>query len=156
MMRLRLQRRGHPQPGHAAGTTNWHGVGYDFLRNTRLNANDYFLNQSGTPRPVMQQNQFGGSLGGPIPRVRDTFFFVNYEGMRQKNGVTGTVNGNQPVLPTARDNASLAAAFGLPASSIDPVALNILNAKGLYGGTSFRAAAARRWAPWAPTGSRNR
>jgi hypothetical protein len=117
-----------------SGTNAWHGLGYDFVRNTVFNANDFFLNQSGTPRPIMQQNQFGGSLGGPVKGLHDTFFFVNFEGMRQKNGVTGTVNGQQPVLPESRTAASLASAFGLPASAIDPVALKLLNEPGQYGG----------------------
>jgi len=104
MMRLSGSAAGAPQPGHAAGTTNWHGVGYDFLRNTRLNANDYFLNQSGHRRPVMHRTS-SAIAWRTHPRVRDTFFFVNYEGMRQKNGVYGDRQWHQPVLPTARDNA---------------------------------------------------
>jgi hypothetical protein len=117
-----------------AGTGAYHGVGYDFLRNTVFNANDYFLNQQGQPRPIMQQNQFGGSFGGPVPKLHNTFFFVNYEGMRQKNGVSGSISGSVPVLPATRTAASLASAFNLPAASIDPVAVNLLNAPGPYGG----------------------
>jgi hypothetical protein len=117
-----------------AGTSKFHGIGYEFLRNTVLNGNDYFLNQNGSPRPVLQQNQFGGSFGGPIPHLRDTFFFFNYEGLRQSNGVSGTATGSLPVLPATRNAASLASAFGLPASAIDPVAVNLLNAPGPYGG----------------------
>jgi len=120
-----------------AGTSSYHGVAYDFLRNTVLNANDYFLNQTDQPIPVMQQNQFGGSFGGKIPHGHNTYFFVNYEGMRQKNGVTGAISGELPVLPTNRAAASLAAAFDLPVSAIDPVAVKILNSPGPYGGELF-------------------
>jgi len=120
-----------------AGTKQYHGDIYEFLRNTLLNANDYFLNASNQARPILIHNQFGVSVGGPIPHGHDTFFFVNYEGLRQKNGVTGSVTGSQPVLPSSRDAASLAAAFGLPQAAIDPVAVNILKAKGPYGGYLF-------------------
>ncbi len=117
-----------------AGTSHFHGAAYEFFRNTVLNANDFFLNADGVPRPIYKQNQFGGSLGGPIPKLKNTFFFVNYEGLRQANGVAGSINALEPVLPASRDAASLAKAFDLPVSAIDPVAVNILNAPGPYGG----------------------
>lgn len=129
-----------------AGTSSYHGAAYDYIRNTILNANDYFLkysqahpkvgNPTNTP-PVMIQNQFGGSFGGPVPKLHGTFFFVNYEGMRQKNGSTGAISGQIPVLPTSRTAASLASAFSLPVNSIDPVAVNLLNAQGPQGGYLF-------------------
>ncbi|MDR3734670.1 MAG: TonB-dependent receptor [Acidobacteriaceae bacterium] len=118
-----------------SGTSTYHGAAYEFIRNTIFNANDFFLNQKGKPRPVLIQNQFGGSFGGPIPGLRSVFFFVNYEGMRQKNGVLGTTTSSAvPVLPTTINATTLAAAFGLTASQIDPIAVNLLNASGSYGG----------------------
>ena len=117
-----------------SGTSKIHGDAYEFLRNTDLNANDFFFNKAGKQRPIMQQNQFGFSLGGPIPRLKKTFWFVNYEGMRQRNGVAGGGTGFVPVLPAQRNAASLAQAFGLPVSAIDPVAVKILNAPGAFGG----------------------
>jgi hypothetical protein len=117
-----------------AGTEQFHGVVYEFIRNTDLNANDFFLNAAGDPRPILQQNQFGGSFGGPVPKLRETFFFFNYEGLRQVNGVAGTATGSLPVLPSTRTADSLASAFGLPVAAIDPVAVNLLTAKGPYGG----------------------
>jgi len=52
---------------------------------TKLDANDFFLNQQNQPRSVMKQNQFGGSLGAPI--IKDKFFiFGSYQGTRQVNG----------------------------------------------------------------------
>ncbi len=126
-----------------SGTNAYHGIVYDFLRNTVLNANDYFLKYSqahpaiGNPKnqaPVMIQNQFGGSFGGPIPKLQNTFFFVNYEGLRQKNGSTGSTSGLVPIMPASRDADSLAQAFSLPSGSvIDPVALKLLNAQGPLG-----------------------
>ncbi len=127
-----------------SGTSTFHGGAYEFIRNTIFNANDYFLKQKGKPRPTLIQNQFGASFGGPVPKLRNTFFFVNYEGQRQKNGVLGTTTSSTvPVLPAVINANTLAAAFStttgpniatiLP-SQIDPVAVNLLNAPGSYGG----------------------
>jgi hypothetical protein len=59
----------------------WHGNAFEYLRNTVLNANGFFGNFSGLSRPVFRQNQFGGSLAGPMLRDR-TFIFANYQGKR--------------------------------------------------------------------------
>ncbi len=69
-----------------AGTDAHHGTVFEFLRNDVLNANDFFLNQVGQPRPSLKQNQFGFSIGGPI-RKDNLFFFGSYQGTRQVNGV---------------------------------------------------------------------
>jgi hypothetical protein len=117
-----------------SGSDPYHGVVYDFLRNTIFNANDYFLKAKGQRRPELIQNQFGASFGGRVPKLRETFFFVNYEGMRQKNGITGTTTGSVPVLPSTITASTLAAAFNLSPTQIDPVAVNLLNEPGSYGG----------------------
>lgn len=119
------------------GTSQYHGTAYEFLRNTLFNANDFFLNASGKPRPVMIQNQFGGSFGGPVPKLGKTYWFFNYEGQRQRNGVTGSITGQLPVLPATRTAQSMATLYNLPLSAIDPVAINVLNAPGPYGGLLF-------------------
>jgi Carboxypeptidase regulatory-like domain len=62
-----------------SGTNRWHGSAFDFLRNSALDAPNYF--DQGSP-PPFQRNQFGGSMGGPIKKDK-TFFFANYEGLRQ-------------------------------------------------------------------------
>jgi Carboxypeptidase regulatory-like domain/TonB dependent receptor len=116
------------------GTNNYHGEAYEFFRNDVMNANSYFFNLNGTPRPVLKQNQFGGNFGGPIPKLRDTFFFGSYEGTRQINGVAGGVSTQFPVLPASRTQANIEQAFGLKSGSLDPVALKLLNAPGQYGG----------------------
>ena len=64
-----------------SGTNSWHGSTYEFFRNKVLNAQGYF----NTFKPDFQQNQFGGTLGGPIKKDR-TFFFMSYEGRRIKQG----------------------------------------------------------------------
>jgi hypothetical protein len=116
------------------GTSQYHGEAYEFFRNDDMNANLYFFNATGSPRPVLKQNQFGGNFGGPVPKLKDTFFFISYEGTRQINGVAGAAQALFPVLPTSRTAANIAAAFGLPAGSIDPTALAILNAPGHFNG----------------------
>jgi hypothetical protein len=66
-----------------SGTNQFHGNGFDYLRNTDLNANDFFSNQSGSTRPKFIQNIFGGSFGGPVFKDK-TFFFGNYQGRRTR------------------------------------------------------------------------
>src|SRR5713226_4307026 len=98
-----------------SGTRNFHGDVYEFFRNDKLNANEYFLNRAGQPRPAVKQNIFGGSFGGPIGKdAPGGFFFVNYQGTRQRSGLSpGTAINNPglPVLPEDRSAATLANAF---------------------------------------------
>jgi hypothetical protein len=63
-----------------SGTNAFHGAAWDFLRNTSLNAVGFFKPALG--KPIFQQNQFGGALGGRIVRNK-TFFFADYEGTRR-------------------------------------------------------------------------
>ena len=64
-----------------SGTNEFHGDGYDYFRNTVLDANNWFNNAAGLPRSPEQQNDFGGVFGGPLIRDK-TFFFFSYEGLR--------------------------------------------------------------------------
>jgi Carboxypeptidase regulatory-like domain len=125
---------GNVQVNLKSGTAHYHGDTYEFFRNNVLNANDFFFNAATpqVPRPVLRQNQYGGSLGGPVPKSKDFFFFLNYQGTREASGISaGTVLNSQiPVLPASRDAATLAATFlpaGFSASQINPVALAYLN-----------------------------
>jgi hypothetical protein len=70
-----------------SGTNQLHGTVYEFLRNKVLNANPFFNNRSGLPRPPFTQNQFGATAGGPIIKDK-TFFYVGYEGFRLAQGRT--------------------------------------------------------------------
>lgn len=70
-----------------SGTNQLHGVIYEFLRNDHLNANSWQNNRSKVPKTLYQQNQFGAAVGGPIVRDR-TFFFANFEGLREGIPVT--------------------------------------------------------------------
>ncbi len=71
-----------------SGTNKFHGTLYEFFRNDIFDARDYFALPS-QPKPELRQNQFGGSVGGPIRRDK-TFFFFDYEGFRLVKGVTNT------------------------------------------------------------------
>ncbi len=70
-----------------SGTNQFHGTAYEFFRNDILDARDYFSRTG--PKPELRQNQFGGSIGGPIVKDK-AFFFFDYEGFRQVKGVTST------------------------------------------------------------------
>jgi outer membrane receptor protein involved in Fe transport len=116
------------------GTAAWHGEAYEFFRNDDMNSNLYFFNATGSPRPVLKQNQFGGNFGGPVPKVKDTFVFASYEGTRQTNGVAGAAEADMPVMPAQRTEANIESAFALTPGSLDPTALALLNAPGKYNG----------------------
>ena len=113
------------------GTNTFHGEGYEFFRNTVLDANEYFLNQAGEARPVIKQNIFGGDVGGPIgSNGKLGFFFVNYSGTRQRSGDSpGTIISTLiPYIPAAdrgpSGQAALESAFGITA--VDPVAASLV------------------------------
>jgi hypothetical protein len=75
-----------------SGTNQFHGVVYEFLRNSKMDSNDFFSNRNGLPLSSFKRNQFGFAVGGPV--IRDKlFFFFNYEALRQRSRqqVTGTV-----------------------------------------------------------------
>ncbi len=101
-----------------SGTNDLHGTVYEFLRNKLLDANDFFSNRNGTPRGAFTQNQFGFNVGGPvfIPKIYNgknkTFFFVNYEGFRLRQGASYT-----ETVPTADERlgnlTALAASQGV-------------------------------------------
>ena len=74
-----------------SGTNQFHGNGYEFLRNSALDAANFFDNFNDTPKPPFKRNQFGASAGGPIRKDR-TFIFGDYEGIRQNKGVTTSAN----------------------------------------------------------------
>ncbi|MGA9966595.1 MAG: carboxypeptidase regulatory-like domain-containing protein, partial [Terriglobales bacterium] len=79
-----------------SGTNNFHGNLYEYFRNKVLNAQGYF----NTVKPQFNQNQFGGTFGGPIKKDR-TFFFVSYEGRRIVQGQSGS----QVLVPTGAERS---------------------------------------------------
>jgi outer membrane receptor protein involved in Fe transport len=87
-----------------SGSNNLHGNLYEFFRNRSLNANNYCLTSAeGLPceKPKFNQNQFGGTLGGPIVKNR-TFFFVSYEGRRIRQGILSPA----VTVPSAQETPS--------------------------------------------------
>ncbi len=122
------------------GTDHFHGSAWEFLRNDVLNANNFFSKLTGQPRPVLKQNQFGATIGGPIWRGK-TFFFGAYQGLRSSNGGGDQVTATLPQLTDDRSAATLGAQFcayptfaggtqvACDGSNIGPVALKLLNFK---------------------------
>jgi hypothetical protein len=139
-----------------SGSNAFHGTAFEFFRNTVLNANDFFLNLAGRQKGVLNQNQFGGTLGGPIKKDK-LFFFASYQGTTQRNGaaIQGNTSLTLPPIP-AGDRSNRAAlqaslgAFNCPTnhpgdsrystlrggvqvacdgSNISPIALNLLQGK---------------------------
>jgi hypothetical protein len=78
-----------------SGTNSWHGSAYEFFRNTVLDSSDYL---DGANKPPFVRNQFGGSGGGAVLKNK-LFFFVDYEGIRQRQGVPVT---DTVLTPNAR------------------------------------------------------
>lgn len=74
-----------------AGTNDFHGSIYEFLRNAALDADSFIDNAQGNPKPTFRRNQFGASAGGPIQKDK-TFIFGDYEGVRQALGITTVSN----------------------------------------------------------------
>lgn len=89
-----------------SGTNNFHGSAFEFFRNTSLNANDYFYNATNVPgtKPALNQNQYGGTLGGPVKKDK-LFFFVAYQETAEKNGIAGFGYSvlNLPPIPGASE-----------------------------------------------------
>lgn len=150
-----------------SGTNAFHGTAFEFFRNSQLNANDFFYNRDtcstftgNCPKQVLNQNQFGGVIGGPIKKDK-LFFFGSYQGTRQKNGVASqgltpgavlppipagdrSAPGFREALAAANCNLPTVSAFvegGAPlacdGSNISPVALKILQLKNADGSYYF-------------------
>ena len=84
-----------------SGTNAIHGTAYEYFRNERMDAIDFFSKRAGAAKPANEQNQSGGNLGGPL--VADSaFFFGDYEGTRITRGVTRLTR-----VPTADERAGI-------------------------------------------------
>ncbi len=142
-----------------SGTNQFHGSVFEFLRNDKLNANNWGRNWNvqangrSLPRPPYRYNIFGGTIGGRIITDR-LFFFTDYQGTRIANpGATSTISvipaefrqgdfsrlqsevGRQLYNPFALDASGNRAPFAgnrIPLSLLDPVARNLFNAPELY------------------------
>jgi hypothetical protein len=117
-----------------SGTDNFHGTLFEFFRNEKMDAKNFFAGPGTTP--AFKQNQFGGSLGGPI-RKGKTFFFGDYEGLRLRQGITFT--SSVPTLAMRQGNfTGLATIYDpltrtpypnnqVPVSVMDPAAVKVVN-----------------------------
>lgn len=105
-----------------SGTNEFHGSAYEFLRNSRMDANSFFANRNGNELGAFQRNQFGGTIGGPVLRNR-LFFFFSYEGLRQRD--VSNVNLTVPTEAERRGDFSqsrqLVSGQCLPVMIYDPV-----------------------------------
>jgi len=135
------------------GTNDFHGDLFEFFRNTDLNANSFLSNLNGQPRAVLNQNQFGYTLGGPIRKNR-LFFFGSYQGTRQVNGISTSKTVLSVPLTNDRSAQGIAnvlygpgstpadrrgtiqnamggvgPAIAADGSNINPIALQVLNLK---------------------------
>ncbi|MGH9631275.1 MAG: carboxypeptidase regulatory-like domain-containing protein [Bryobacteraceae bacterium] len=122
-----------------SGTNEFHGTLFEFLRNDKLDANNFF--NSGRPKPPYRQNQYGGTLGGPIRRDR-LFFFGSFEGTNVREKLTrlstvpdpSQIAGNFAGRAVIADPATQAADGSrtpfpnnaIPAARFDPVAVQVL------------------------------
>jgi hypothetical protein len=109
-----------------AGTNAFHGDVYEYFRNTVLNAQGYF----NTIRPQLNQNQFGGTFGGPVKKDR-SFFFLSYEGRRIRQGQPGQLLNVLTDAERTGDFSGLAGSFsGGIAPGYDFVAQALLGRPG--------------------------
>ena len=117
-----------------SGTNGFHGSAYEFFRNKVLNANNFFSNAAGIPRPPFSQNQFGANGGGPI--IKDKlFFFSSYEGFRLRHGSTLST-----WMPTALERSGNFSEIGSTgASSVLPIYDAMTSTNCTSGGPACRA-----------------
>ena len=111
-----------------SGTRSFHGSGFEYLRNEFSDAHNYFDDPT-LPRPIFRQNQFGGSLGGPMPLLKNTFFYGIYEGIRQKIG-----SSRLAVVPSA---ATRGGNFAGENTIYDPLTLDATGARTPFPGNAI-------------------
>jgi hypothetical protein len=142
-----------------SGTNALHGSVFEFLRNRQLNANDFFLNAKGRPRPFLTRNQFGATIGGPVIKDK-TFFFFSYQGTRERNGASLNNSLTFPNIPAGLTNDrsdtalnALNAAFYTPGTTvapISPITRKMLQAKLPNGDWAIASAAGAAASPILP------
>ncbi len=119
-----------------SGTNDVHGSGYYYMRNSALDARNYF-DAPDEPIPAFRRHQFGGSFGGPIARNK-AFVFGNYEGLRQSLGITSTLrvpsmNARLGLLADAKEPTKLRQVAVDPASAVWLKAFPSVNSSRSFG-----------------------
>jgi hypothetical protein len=84
---------------YKSGTNEFHGSAYEFLRNSKMDANTFYNNMRGVSLASFKRSQYGGTLGGPIRKDR-TFFMSSYEGLRQRSFTSRTTTVPTPLQRT--------------------------------------------------------
>ena len=104
-----------------SGTSDFHGGVFDYFRNDKMDANDWFANQVGIPRAPERHNDFGGFFGGPIVKDK-TFFFLSYEGARLRLPKTeiAQVPSESSRVSAPSSVAPFLNAFSLPNGPVSP------------------------------------
>jgi hypothetical protein len=139
-----------------SGTDKFHASAFEFFRNDAMNANDYFFKQAGIARPEVKQNQFGGTVGGPVKKGK-VFFFFSYQrtdqvqtysaenplgncndsitglpaltnSNRTAAGIAGLYN-STPAIANGENYSYGGAAIAPDGSNVNPVALALFNFK---------------------------
>ncbi len=120
---------------YKSGTNEFHGSMFEFLRNSKMDANEFFANANNVPLKSFKRNQFGVSGGGPvtIPHLYDgrnkTFFYANYEGLRERR-VNTMVNATMPTaLERKGDFSQTLSPQGAPINIYDPVTTTVVGGK---------------------------
>ncbi|WP_446743108.1 TonB-dependent receptor domain-containing protein [Silvibacterium acidisoli] len=132
-----------------SGTDQIHGDVFEFLRNSVFDANDWFNDYNGKPKPIFRMNQFGGTVGAPVvlPHLYNgkgkTFFFFSYQGTRRAKGTpytttvptdaersgdfsaAGVTIYNPFSYDTSNGNRAAFAGNKIPSGLLDPAAVNI-------------------------------
>jgi hypothetical protein len=119
-----------------SGTNGFHGTAFDYLRNDKFDANDWFANYAHLAKPRERQNDFGGTFSGPLLKNR-TFFFFSYEGLRLR--LPAVVLDTVPDA-TARANAVSAMQPYLNAFPLDPAQPDLGNGIAQYNASYANAA----------------
>jgi hypothetical protein len=130
------------------GSNHFQGSLFEYIRNNDMNANTWFLNDDKQPRAILKQNQFGGTIGGPIKHDK-AFFFGSYQGTRQRNGLDSNCAGTALLPPLTNDRSAtglgalfagqrgeiqdllggVGPAIASDGSNISPIALAVLQMK---------------------------
>ncbi len=106
---------------YKSGSNDFHGSAYNFLRNSKLDANNFFNNGRGIPLGSFKRNQFGGVFSGPIKRNK-TFFMTSFEALRERS-FSDTLNTVPTELERRGDFSQTAAGVGRPIVIFDPLSL---------------------------------
>jgi hypothetical protein len=98
-----------------SGTNQYHGVLYEYVRNTIFDSNEFFQNKAGAPRTAEHINQFGGTFGGPIKKDK-LFYFFSIDEFRERKAASETIT-----TPTAAERSGVFT--GLGTSSCAPITI---------------------------------